>query len=141
MHERVSTGDPVDVLVDQFRVWLAEERGLSPATVCCYGKQARMFLRQLPKPLEPVLAQLDPGQVTSLVLDYCRGHNTGSAQAMVTSLRALLRFLHVAGKVPVPLAAAVPAVAGWRLASLPRDPDDVGAVGVTRRRGRRSAAW
>lgn len=123
MSARVSTGDRVDVLVDQFRIWLAEERGLSPATVCCYGKQARMFLRQLPKPLEPVLAQLGPGQVTSLVLDYCRGRNTLSAQAMVTSVRALLRFLHVAGKVPVPLAAAVPAVAGWRLASLPRGLD------------------
>jgi integrase/recombinase XerD len=31
--------------------------------------------------------------------------------------------LHVAGHVPVPLAAAVPAVAGWRLASLPRGLD------------------
>jgi site-specific recombinase XerC len=123
MDARVSTGDAVDVLVDQFRVWLAEERGLSPATVCCYGKQARMFLRQLPKPLDTVLAQLDSGQVTSFVLEYCRGRNTGSAQAMVTSVRALLRFLHVAGKVPVPLAAAAPSVAGWRLASLPRGLD------------------
>jgi hypothetical protein len=33
MDAQVSTGDAVDVLVDQFRVWLAEERGLSPATV------------------------------------------------------------------------------------------------------------
>jgi site-specific recombinase XerC len=123
MGARVSTGDAVDVLVEQFRVWLAEERGLSPATVCCYGKQARTFLRQLPKPLDTVLPQLDSGQVTSFVLDYCRGRNTWSAQAMVTSVRALLRFLHVAGKVPVPLAAAVPSVAGWRLASLPRGLD------------------
>jgi site-specific recombinase XerC len=123
MGARVSTGDAVDVLVDQFRVWLAEERGLSPATVCCYGKQARTFLRQLPEPLDTVLPQLDSGQVTSFVLDYCRGRNTWSAQAMVTSVRALLRFLHVAGKVPVPLAAAVPSVAGWQLASLPRGLD------------------
>ena len=41
----------------------------------------------------------------------------------MTAVRALLRFLHVAGHVPVPLAAAVPAVAGWRLASLPRGLD------------------
>jgi len=38
-------------------------------------------------------------------------------------VRALLRFLHVTGHVPVPLAGAVPAVAGWRLASLPRGLD------------------
>jgi hypothetical protein len=39
-----------------------------------------------------------------------------SAQAMVTPVRALRRFLHVAGHVPVPLSAAVPAglAGGWR---------------------------
>src|SRR5260370_21718989 len=57
------------------------------------------------------------------MLGYCRGRNPESAKAMVTAVRALLRFLHVAGHVPVPLAAAVPAVAGWRLASLPRGLD------------------
>lgn len=38
-------------------------------------------------------------------------------------MRALLRFLHVAGHTSVALAAAVPSVAGWRLASLPRGLD------------------
>jgi integrase len=38
----------------------------------------------------------------------------------VTAARALLRFLHVSGRTPALLAGAVPAVAGWRLASLPR---------------------
>jgi len=54
------------------------------------------------------------------MLGYCQGRNPESAKATVTAVRALLRFLHVAGHVPVPLTAAVPAVAGWRLASLPR---------------------
>ena len=39
---------------------------------------------------------------------------------MVTSLRAFLRFAHATGRTAVPLAGAVPAVASWRLASLPR---------------------
>jgi integrase/recombinase XerD len=69
------------------------------------------------------LQQLDAGQVTSFMLSYCQGRNPKSAKAMVTAVRALLRFLHVAGHVPVPLAPAVPAVAGWRLASLPRGLD------------------
>jgi hypothetical protein len=38
---------------------------------------------------------------------------------MVTSLRAFLRFAHATGRTAVPLAGAVPAVASWRLASLP----------------------
>ena len=75
MDARVSTGDAVDVLVDQFRVWLAEERGLSRATVCCHGKQARMFLRSCRSHWIPS-GTVRFGQATSLVLDYCRGRNT-----------------------------------------------------------------
>ncbi|HTY26640.1 MAG TPA: site-specific integrase [Mycobacterium sp.] len=123
MNVRVSTLDVVDVVVDEFRVWLREQRGLSPETVRCYGNQAHTFLAWLPKPLDAGVQQLDSGQITSFVLDYCRDRNTGSAKAMVTALRALLRFLHVSGHTPTPLAGAVPAVAGWRLASLPRGLD------------------
>jgi site-specific recombinase XerC len=43
-----------------------------------------------------------------------------SAKALVTAMRSLLRFLHVDGRITVPLVGAVPAVAGWRLGSLPR---------------------
>jgi integrase/recombinase XerD len=114
---------PVEALLAQFRRWLAEERGLSTVTVGCYGKQARTFLVHLPEPVDAALRELDAGQVTSFMLDYCRDRNPASAKAIVTAVRSLLRFLHVAGYVPVPLAAAVPAVAGWRLASLPRGLD------------------
>jgi integrase len=77
----------------------------------------------LGEPLDAALAQLDAGQVTSFMVSYCQGRNPESAKATVTAVRALLRFLHVTGQVPVPLAGAVPAVAGWRLASLPRGLD------------------
>src|SRR5881409_362529 len=114
---------PVEDLLAEFRAWLTQERGLSAATVRCYGKQARKLLVGLPEPLDASLRQLDAGQVTSFMLEYCREAHPTSAKATVTAVRALLRFLHVAGYVPVPLAAAVPAVAGWRLASLPRGLD------------------
>jgi integrase/recombinase XerD len=116
---------PVETLLAEFRAWLAGERGLSAATVCCYGKQARTFLALLPEPLTATLQRLDAQQVISFMLGYCRDRNTESAKAMVTAVRALLRFVHVAGYVPVSLAAAVPSVAGWRLASLPRGLDAV----------------
>jgi integrase/recombinase XerD len=114
---------PVDAVLAEFRRWLAEERGLSPVTVGCYGKQARGFLAGLAEPLDAALRGLDAGQVSSFMLGYCRDRNAESAKAAVTAVRALLRFLHVSGRVPVPLAAAVPSVAGWRLASLPRGLD------------------
>jgi hypothetical protein len=88
---------PVEAVLAEFRRWLAEERSLSAVTVRCYGKQARAFLATLAGPLDVALRGLDAGQVTSFMLDYCRGRNTESAKAAVTALRALLRFLHVAG--------------------------------------------
>lgn len=103
---------PVEALLAEFRGWLSGERGLSPATVLCYGKQARKFLAQLPEPLDAALGGLDAERVTSFMLGYCRGRNPESAKATVTAVRALLRFLHVAGRVPVPLVPAVAAVAG-----------------------------
>ena len=63
---------------------------------------------------------LDAGQVTAFMVDHSRDRNTWSAKAMVTSLRAFLRFAHATGRTAVPLAGAVPAVASWRLSALPR---------------------
>ncbi len=121
--QRDSVVVTVDSVVAEFRRWLAYERALSPATVECYGRQARIFLSGLPAPLEQSLAQLDAARVMAFMLDFCPGRNTWSAKAMVTSLRAVLRFLHVSGRTQAALAGVVPAVSGWRLASLPRGID------------------
>jgi integrase/recombinase XerD len=115
-----STGDPVAAVLGSYRTYLVNERGLATESVRCYLLHARVFLTQLPDPLRAALAGLSAGQVTGFVLGYCQGRNTWSAKAMVTGLWSLLRFLHVAGLVPVSLVGAVPSVAGWRGASLPR---------------------
>ena len=114
---------PAAVLLAGFRSWLVAERGLSAETVRCYCNQANTFLGSLPEPVDSSVQQLDSGRVTSFMVDYCQGRNTWSAKAMATSLRALLRYLHVCGHTPTGLVGAVPGVAGWRLASLPRGLD------------------
>lgn len=111
---------PAEAVLGEFRGWLVRERGLADESVRCYVTQARPFLAQLPEPLEAALARLDAGQVTAFMVAHCRDRTGGTAQAAVTAIRSLLRFVHVAGYTPAPLAAAVPAVASWRLASLPR---------------------
>lgn len=111
---------PAEMLLQEFRDWLVSERGLAPTSVRSYVVQARPFVASLPEPLDAALAGLDAGQVTSFMLAHCRARNPASAKAAVTAIRALLRFVHVAGHVPVSLVGAVPAVAGWRVASLPR---------------------
>ncbi len=53
------------------------------------------------------------------MLDQAR-RQPRSAKRIVTALRSLLRFLHVDGILPVPLAGAVPSPAGHALSGLPR---------------------
>lgn len=111
---------PVGLLVAEFRRWLDQERGLAPTTVRCYGSHAHTFLAWLGEPLDQALASLEAGTVTAFMVEHCEQVSCANAKASVTALRALLRFLHVAGHVRSGLAGAVPAVAGWRQALLPR---------------------
>ena len=112
-----SAGDSA-VLLAEFGMWLGRERGLSPVTVRCYSKQAKYFLAAAGGP--EAVGSLDAGKVTVFMVDWSRDCATESAKAMVTSLRAFLRFAHATGRTAVPLAGAVPAVASWRLSGLPR---------------------
>jgi integrase/recombinase XerD len=104
-------------LLAEFRAWLDRERGLSPVSVRCYSKQAKAFLAAIGGP--GAIGGLDAGRVTAFMVDHSRDRNTWSAKAMVTSLRAFLRFAHATGRTAVLLVGAVPTVASWRLAALP----------------------
>ena len=111
-------GDEAVAVLAEFCTWLDRERGLSPVSVRCYSKQARAFLAAIGGP--GAIGGLDAGRITAFMVDHCRDRNTWSAKAMVTSLRAFLRFAHATGRTAVPLAGAVPTVASWRLSALPR---------------------
>ena len=111
---------PSGQVLAQYRDFLEAERGLAPLSVLRYLGTARLFLTRLPEPLPASLCVLSAGQVCEFVLDEVSRRRTWSAKSLVTALRSLLRFLHVAGHAPAGLAAAVPTVAGWGLRSLPR---------------------
>lgn len=117
----VTTGTAVEALLADYHAYLVGERGLAAASVRCYSAQARKVLAQLPAPLDVALTRLDAATVTAWVV---RASTTAgsvwSAKALITGVRSLLRYLHVAGYLAAPLVAAVPAVAGWRLSGLPR---------------------
>lgn len=114
----VAAGEDSTGVLAEFRMWLGRERGLSPESVCCYSDQVKAFLAAAGGP--DAVSGLDAARVTAFMVDHSRGRNTWSAKAMVTSLRAFLRFAHATGRTAVPLAGAVPAVASWRLSALPR---------------------
>lgn len=107
-----------EALLAEFRSWLGRERGLAPESARCYAGQAKTFLAVAGGP--QALGGLDAGQVTSFTAGFARDRNAWTAKAMVTSLRAFLRFAHATGRTSAPLAGAVPAVASWRLSALPK---------------------
>jgi integrase/recombinase XerD len=109
---------PDVALLAEFRGWLDRERGLSPVSVRCYSKQSKAFLAGIGG--AGAVSELDAGTVTAFMVNWTPGRNAWTAKAMVTSLRAFLRFAHATGRTAVPLAGAVPAVASWRMSSLPR---------------------
>jgi integrase/recombinase XerD len=113
---------PVERLLAEYGDYLVRERGLVPGSVCLRLDVARLFLAERPEPLLLELQRLQAGDVTAFVVAHCRERRRGVAwsRTLTSGLRSLLRYLHLSGRVPVGLAPAVPSVAGWRLASLPR---------------------
>ncbi len=110
----------VEALLEEFRRYLVEERGLAAASVRAYLHYAALFLTELRAPLDAAMAGLPAGQVTAFLIRHCERHSAWYAKAVVTALRSLLRFLHAAGHIPHPLVWAVPSVPGWKATTLPR---------------------
>ncbi len=113
-------GTPAEMLLEEYGSYLAAERGLAAASIERYLSTARLFLSESGRPEGPGLAGLTAGDVTAFVVRQCRARCTGSAKALVTALRSLLRFLFLQGCTPCPLAQAVPAATGWADQRLPR---------------------
>jgi site-specific recombinase XerD len=118
--EPAAGGTLVELLIERYRRYLVQERGLVAESVRVYIEVARAFLSSLSGDARPDLETLTTAEVTRFVLAECERCKVGSAKAMTTRLRSLLRFLYVEGVTAHALGDAVPSVASWRLGSLPR---------------------
>lgn len=111
---------PAQRLAADYRRYLLEERGCSGWTLENYGRHIDRFVAQrfgtgLLKP-----SRLQARDVVAFVKKNAEGHGRGHTLQVVTALRSFLRFLHYRGHIASDLAAAVPAVAHWRMADLPK---------------------
>ncbi|MDI3403174.1 site-specific integrase [Streptomyces cavernicola] len=111
---------PLDGVLEQYRAWMAVERGLAAATMVRYARTARRFLAEQAM----VGGVFAPGGLTgtdlnAFLLRECGRVSAGSAKGRVAELRSLMRFLHLRGHTPMRLGTAVPPVGGWRLAAIP----------------------
>jgi len=103
-------------LLTEFRQWMRERRGTSEATLYNYGIHIRALLQRLGE--EPF--RFDAKSLREFVMEASRECGWASAKTRTTALRMFLRFLIAEGKCAVGLDAAIPVLAHWRLATLPR---------------------
>jgi site-specific recombinase XerD len=108
----------LDRLLDRYREYLSDQRGLSVGVVRWYCTLARRFLERRPRGAH--LRRLTAGEVREFLRDEARGFSSRHAGWVATGLRSLVRFLHAEGRIPASLVGAVPSIAGWRGASLPQ---------------------
>jgi site-specific recombinase XerD len=132
---------PVDVTLERYRQYLISERGLAATTARLYTYLVRPFVSAQLSPEDLTLdwATLLAADVIGFVVARTPQQSRGTAKLTVTALRSLLGFLHVDGRITRSLTSAVPSVAGWRLAGLPKGltPKDVQALFAScDRRGR-----
>lgn len=105
------------LLVDRYRQYLLDERGLARKTVIAREQTAQLLLAEHSG---RELRDLDASDVSRFVTRQCRHLSPRSAERLVNGLRSFLRFALVEGLITAPLASAVPSVARWSGTSLPR---------------------
>jgi integrase/recombinase XerD len=117
-------------ILNRYEKHLRSERGLAPATIVNYVPFARKFLVERFHNGEILLQRLQAADISTFVLRHA--HTTGCrrAQLMTTAFRSFFRFLFQCGELQGDLAPAVPAVAEWRLSTVPKYliPDEVDRV-------------
>jgi len=112
-----------EMVLESFRGYLREERGLASSTAAAYVDRARRFLTGRGPEAEfsaAGLAELTAADVTRAVLRESSTVSVGSAQFFVAALRSFLRYCFSEGLVAADLSAAALTVTGRRRPGLPQ---------------------
>jgi integrase/recombinase XerD len=111
----------VDRILQEYGSYLHEDRGLASTTIENYAGSVRRFLMNICGTGELRLTSIHAGQITDYVRRNApRDRTFALAKDIVTALRSFFRFARYRDYIQTDLAATVPSVAGWSMASIPR---------------------
>ena len=109
-------------LLTAFCQWMRQQRGTCDVTLYTYRIYIRELLRRLGEP-----SRFNARRLRAFLLEKSRSCGLPTAKNCAQVVRVFLRFLIAQGQCAVGLDDAIPNLAHWRLASLPRylPPEDV----------------
>jgi integrase/recombinase XerD len=121
---------PLGSILNRYEKHLRSERGVVTATILSYLPFARKFLVDRFGESPFAVRELRSSDISAFVLRHAQTMSCRRAQLMTTAFRSFFRFLFQNGELQADLAPSVPAVADWRLSTIPKYliPDEVNRV-------------
>ncbi len=117
-----ASADPEHIVreLTEFAYHLTAVRGVAASTELQRLSHVRAFLRRYFLCRSIHLASLRPVQVSDFVITYAGHWTPSSKKALGNSLRSYFRYKVLHGEPTAHLAAAIPRIAQWRMATLPK---------------------
>lgn len=109
---------PCGAVLEDYRRYLASERGLTGPEVTRHVRTARMFAEHA-RAADRGWAAVTAADVTGFAVAQCAELGRASACKRISQLRSFLRYAHLSG-LTAALAPAIPSAASWSATSLPR---------------------
>ena len=118
---------PLEELLCHYRRYLTAERGFKEKTAQHYANAVSPFLGER---VSSQGVELGAADVSAFALHCARRQTPGTAKHTVGALRSLLGFLHHEGLIERSLSTAVPRIASWRGAALPKglEPEELASL-------------
>lgn len=104
------------VLLQRFQHWMQQDRGAAAATVAGYTRVLRSLLAAVGEDTHAYTAS----KLRAFVLQEAQGWSHSKAETAVSAVRMFVRFLLAHQACSAGLEHAIPRVAGWGQAGLPR---------------------
>jgi integrase/recombinase XerD len=103
-------------ILGAFLTWARQQRGIAHSTLDLWQRPIIDLLKTLGEDPKAYTAEA----LRTLMLERAKRYKVGRLKTYVVAIRGFLRFLVATGECPVGREYALPAVANWQLAAIPR---------------------
>jgi len=111
---------PIEEHLQAYAAYLRQARGVADGTARGYMRWIRAFLTERFGTRRPTLSGLRAEDIVRFVEREVPRLRVAQAKHLTTALRSFLQYARYCGDVTLDLAAALPAVASWSMAAIPR---------------------